>query len=105
MPTRHVSASVLCPDRATKRGLTSASRRLVPGDVAACRQMESAQRDDEDELARLIDEVRSARERLARLIAAIKTERAGWEGREQRWARWRSQIRTPPRKPPRRGVH
>ena len=42
-------------------------------------------RSDEDELARLIAEVREARERLSDLIAAIKSERAGWDEREQRW--------------------
>jgi hypothetical protein len=61
--------------------------------------------DDEDELARLIDEVREARERLSRLIATIKSERRGWDEREQRWERWRSQLRNPPRKSSRRDVH
>ena len=61
--------------------------------------------DDEDELARLVEEVREARERLARLITAVKAERAGWDEREQCWESWRSQLRNPPRKPPRRDVH
>jgi hypothetical protein len=61
--------------------------------------------DDEDELAWLVEEVRGARERLARLITAVKAERAGWDEREQCWESWRSQLRNPPRKPPRRDVH
>jgi hypothetical protein len=58
-----------------------------------------------DELARLIAEVRQARERLSDLIATIKSERVGWDEREQRWERWRSQLQNPPRKPSRRDVH
>jgi uncharacterized protein YhaN len=53
---------------------------------------------DEDELSRLVDDVREARTRLTSLIAEIKAKRAGWQDREQAWERWRSHMRNPARK-------
>ncbi len=47
---------------------------------------------EEDELARLIVDVRHARERLSALIAVIKADRAGWQQRERAWVRWRNEI-------------
>src|SRR6476620_1684599 len=73
----------------------------APRQAATCARVQK----DEDELAWLIAEVREARERLSELIATIKSERAGGEDREQRWERWRSQLRNSPRKPSRRDVH
>lgn len=47
----------------------------------------------EDELERLIAQVREARERLARLIATLRAERPDWKDREQRWTRWRTEAK------------
>jgi hypothetical protein len=61
----------------------SGPQAVIPIDEALASAREHDK--DEDELERLIDEVREARERLSHLIATIKSERAGWGGREQRW--------------------
>jgi low affinity Fe/Cu permease len=49
--------------------------------------------DPEQELSRLIDEVRAARERLAELIRSIRAGRPEWQGREHHWARWGREMR------------
>jgi hypothetical protein len=48
---------------------------------------------DEDELKRLVGEVRAARERLATLIETISRERGHWPEREHRWEQWRAEMR------------
>ena len=48
---------------------------------------------EELELARLIGQVREARQRLSRLIDTIKADRARWPEREQRWGRLREEVR------------
>jgi predicted nucleic acid-binding Zn-ribbon protein len=53
----------------------------------------ASDRTDEDELKRLVGEVRVARERLAALIETIKRERGQWPQREHRWERWRAAMR------------
>ena len=55
------------------------------------RQFERAGEDSarEDELARLIAQVREARERLVRLIVTLRDGRPNWGEREQRWTQWR----------------
>jgi hypothetical protein len=50
-------------------------------------------RTDEDELKRLVGEVRVARERLATLIETIRRERGNWPEREHRWEQWRAEMR------------
>ena len=47
----------------------------------------------EDDLKRLVAEVRLARKRLATLIDAIRKERGEWPEREHRWERWRAAMR------------
>jgi HPt (histidine-containing phosphotransfer) domain-containing protein len=47
----------------------------------------------EDELKRLVGEVRAARQRLASLIATIKRERGRWPELEHRWEQWRAEMR------------
>jgi hypothetical protein len=49
--------------------------------------------DPEQELSRLIDEVRAARERLAELIRSIRAGRSERQGREHHWARWGREMR------------
>jgi hypothetical protein len=48
--------------------------------------------DTEEELSRLIEDVREARERLAELIRSIRTGRPG-RAREHRWKQWRTDMR------------
>ena len=48
---------------------------------------------DEDELKRLVGEVRAARERLAALIETIRREHGRWPEREHRWEQWHAEIR------------
>ncbi|MEN3339861.1 MAG: hypothetical protein V7647_3537 [Acidobacteriota bacterium] len=91
--------------RAAVGGGTSRPGGHGRGSAVADLEVLSSADEAEDELARLLDEVRDARERLSRLIAAMKAERAGWQEREQRWERWRSQLPNPPKKPPGRDVH
>ena len=105
MSPRRVPSSRQWLARAATRGGTHRSKVQVGGSALADPEILASGDDDDDELARLLDEVRESRERLARLIAAIRGERAGWEEREQRWERWRSQLTNPPRKPPGRDVH
>jgi hypothetical protein len=50
-------------------------------------------RTDEDELKRLVGEVRAARERLVTLIETIRGERGHWPDREHRWEQWRAEMR------------
>jgi hypothetical protein len=50
-------------------------------------------RTDEDDLKRLVGEVRVARERLAALIETIRRERGRWPEREHRWEQWRADMR------------
>jgi hypothetical protein len=52
-----------------------------------------ADRADEDELKRVVGEVRAARERLATLIETIRRERGHWPEREHRWEQWRAEMR------------
>ena len=52
-----------------------------------------ADRTDEDELKRLVGEVRVARERLTTLIETIRKERGHWPDREHRWEQWRAEMR------------
>jgi len=52
-----------------------------------------ADRTDEDELKRLVVEVRAARERLATLIETTRKERGHWPEREHRWEQWRAEMR------------
>jgi hypothetical protein len=87
--------------RANGSGRSGLHADAPPDQALACADV----RKDEDELERLIAEVREGRERLSDLIETIKSERAGWDEREQRWERWRSQLRNPPRKSSRRDVH
>jgi hypothetical protein len=50
-------------------------------------------RTDEDELKRLVGEVRVARERLVTLIETIRREGGHWPEREHRWEQWRAEMR------------
>lgn len=50
-------------------------------------------RAEEDELRRLVGEVRVARERLVALIETIRSERGQWPEREHRWEQWRAEMR------------
>ena len=94
-------------ERTPNRRGPASDRSGVDADRPADRALASQRghQNDEDELARLIEEVREARERLARLIATIKSERAGWDEREQRWEHWRSRLQNAPRRLSRRDVH
>lgn len=106
MPARRDVAARQWLARVPNGRTRSAPDRTALSDISIDLTLAVRNRDhDEDELARLVEEVREARERLARLITAVKAERAGWDEREQRWHSWRSQLRKPPRKPPRRDVH
>jgi hypothetical protein len=53
---------------------------------------------EENELERLVEEVRTARERLARLMETTRREREQWPGREHRWEQWRAGMRHPHRR-------
>jgi len=108
MSPRRALDATLWLERASKGRRRTASRRSglhEASSIDAALAPAPAHDEDEDELARLVDEVREARERLSRLITTIRSERAGWNEREQQWERFRSQLRNPPRKPSRRDVH
>ena len=47
----------------------------------------------EEDLERLIAQVREARERLSALIGTIRADRPDWEERAQRWKRLQTEIR------------
>jgi hypothetical protein len=47
----------------------------------------------ENDLKRLVADVRAARERLAALIDTIRKEHGEWPEREHRWEQWRAEIR------------
>ena len=99
-PARLSGFPVLVRSRSRRRGTQGAAgpaRRDEPGWDPGERQagQEHAGEDParKDELARLIVQVREARERLARLIASLRAERPDWKEREQRWARWRTETK------------
>jgi hypothetical protein len=106
MPARRGFGAGQWLARAPSGRSRAAPGRTVPPGHAIDLVLDALSRDDdEDELARLVEQVREARERLSRLITAVQAERTAWDEREQWWESWRSQLRNPPRKPPRRDVH
>ncbi|MDQ3346935.1 MAG: hypothetical protein M3545_03115 [Acidobacteriota bacterium] len=79
--------------RGSQESAGSDRRRQFERAGDACREhagQEDAGEDSarEDELARLIAQVREARERLVRLIATLRAGRPNWGEREQRWTQW-----------------
>src|SRR3954453_8832369 len=107
MSSRRVLHAPQWVERTSIRRDRAVGRSGLDADTPVDQALASARvhQNDEDELVRLIAEVREARERLSDLIAAIKSDRAGWDEREQRWEHWRSQLRNPPRKLSRGDVH
>ena len=60
----------------------------------------------EEDLERLIAQVREARERLSALIGTLRADRPDWEERAQRWKRWQTEtLRRAPYDPRKPNVH